>query len=219
MSTRILFVGDSITDAGRVYENPTDMGRGYPLLIKAFLGLDCPDIEFINRGVNGNRIVDLYARIKKDIINLKPDVISVFIGINDVWHDIDWDNGVETSKFIKIYEMFLDEILTALPKIKIILISPFVLEGKQTMNRESDEERFSKFRFGTDEKINAVKSIAEKYKLPLIDLQAEFDKRCEIVSPVHFSLDGVHPTPEGHELIKRVWLDAYNLNDKQEKTL
>ena len=210
MSKRVLFIGDSITDTSRIYENPTDMGRGYPLLIKAYLGLDYPDMEFINRGINGNRIVDLYARIKKDIINLKPDVLSVFIGINDVWHDIDWDNGVETEKFIKIYEMFLDEIFAALPEIKIMLIAPFVLEGKQTANRESDGERFSKFRRGTDEKINAVKSIAKKYNLPLIDLQAEFDKRCENISPLHFSLDGVHPTPEGHEVIKRAWIETFN---------
>ena len=215
MSTRVLFVGDSITDAGRIYENSTDMGRGYPLLIKASLGLDCPDIEFINRGINGNTLVDLYARIKKDIINFKPDILSVFIGINDVKQDIDFDNGTKTLKFIKIYEMLLDEILEALPQVKIILISPFVLEGKQTMNRESDEERFSKFRRKTDEKICAVKSIAKKYNLPLIDLQAEFDKRCDSVPPLYFSLDGVHPTPEGHELIKRLWLDVYNSNFKE----
>ena len=217
MSTKILFVGDSITDAGRIYENPADVGRGYAMLVKASLGLDCPDIEFVNRGVNGNTLVDLYSRIKKDIINLKPDVLSVFIGINDVKQDIDFDNGVVTSKFIKIYEMLLDEIFEALPEIKIMLIAPFVLEGRQTMNRESDEERFSKFRCRTDEKINAVKSIAKKYNLPLIDLQTEFDKRCDSVPSLYFSLDGVHPTPEGHELIKRLWLDVYNSNFKEQK--
>lgn len=206
---RILFLGDSITDTSRVYENPTDMGRGYPLLVEASLGLDDPELEFINRGINGNRIVDLYARIKKDIINLNPDIASIYIGINDVWHDIDWQNGVETSKFIKIYEMLLDEIKAALPNIKLILVAPFVLLGKSTMDRETDHERFSKFKSGTTEKIEAVKSIANRYNLPVIDLQAEFDKRCQTVSPLHFSLDGVHPTPEGHEVIKRIWIDTF----------
>ena len=117
MMKRILFVGDSITDTGRVYENPTDMGKGYPLLVKAALGLDRPELDFFNRGINGNRIVDLYARIKKDIININPDVLSIYIGVNDVWHGIDWQNGVETDKFIKIYSMLIDEIKEALQKI------------------------------------------------------------------------------------------------------
>ena len=210
MATKILFLGDSITDTSRIYDTPTDMGRGYPLLVKASLGLDNPDYDFVNRGINGNRIVDLYARIKKDIINIAPDVASIYIGINDVWHDIDWQNGVETEKFVKIYEMLLDEIKEALPDIKLILIAPFVLEGKSTQNRETDLERFTKFKVGTEEKIAAVKKIAAKYNMPLIDLQAAFDKECATLSPLRFSLDGVHPTPEGHELIKRLWIETFN---------
>lgn len=207
---RILFIGDSITDAGRVYENPADMGRGYPLLIKASLGLDRPELEFVNRGVSGNRIVDLYARIKKDFINLKPNVASIYIGVNDVWHEIDWQNGVETDKFIKIYSNLIDEIKNALPNIKLILISPFVLEGVSTQNSEKDPERFQKFTIGITEKQMAVETISKKYGLPMIDLQTYFNMACKKNSPSLFSLDGVHPTPEGHELIKRLWIETYN---------
>ena len=208
MIKRILFLGDSITDAGRLYDNPLDMGKGYPLLVKAALGLDRPELEFVNRGINGNRIVDLYARIKKDIINIKPDVASIYIGVNDVWHEIDWQNGVETDKFIKIYSMLIDEIKESLPNIKLILIAPFVLEGKVTANRDSDPDRFEKFQIGTAEKSCAVKTIAEKYCLPIIDLQRYFDTACENALPSVFSADGVHPTPEGHELIKRAWIEV-----------
>ena len=83
---RILFQGDSITDVGRTRDNnDIAMGSGYPLLVKGALGLDNPGkMEFINRGISGNRIVDVYARIKRDIINLKPDVMSILIGVNDV---------------------------------------------------------------------------------------------------------------------------------------
>ena len=80
--TRILFQGDSITDCGRIYDSPTDLGKGYPLLVSARLAFEHPgEYEFFNRGVSGNRVVDMYARIKKDLINLAPDVVSFLIGI------------------------------------------------------------------------------------------------------------------------------------------
>ena len=87
MSKLILFQGDSITDAGRNRENDAGTGTGYPTFVKGELGLSNPgEYEFINRGISGNRIVDLYARIKADIINLKPDYMSILIGVYDVWH-------------------------------------------------------------------------------------------------------------------------------------
>ena len=104
---KLLFQGDSITDADRSYENDENLGRGYPHLVKASLGMNNPsDHEFINRGISGNRIVDLYARIKKDILNVKPDLMSILIGVNDVWHDLtDNPNGVDDDKFFEIYDI------------------------------------------------------------------------------------------------------------------
>lgn len=131
-----------------------------------------------------------------------------------IQYDIEGNYGTETSKFIKTYYMLLDEIKEALPNVKLILIAPFVLEGKSTKNTDTDYDRFSKFKCGTDEKIAAVKGIAKKYGLPVIDLQAAFDKKCETVSPLHFSLDGVHPTPEGHEIIKRLWIEEFEKIDR-----
>ncbi|MCQ2440740.1 MAG: GDSL-type esterase/lipase family protein [Clostridia bacterium] len=86
---KILFFGDSITDCGRNRDNDDSLGQGYPLLIKSELGFENPErYTFLNRGISGNRIVDLYARIKKDLINLAPDYVSILIGVNDVWHEI-----------------------------------------------------------------------------------------------------------------------------------
>ena len=98
---KILFQGDSITDAGRSRDNDQYIGTGYPLLVKSELGYKFPGkYEFINRGISGNRIVDLYARIKADIINIKPDVMSILIGVNDVWHEFGVNpNGVSSEKF------------------------------------------------------------------------------------------------------------------------
>ena len=107
----ILFQGDSITDCGRNREQLEGTGTGYPLLVKAQLGFENPgEYTFINKGISGNRIVDLYARIKADIINLKPDYISFLIGVNDVWHEFGGRNGVAAEKFEKIYTMLIEEI-------------------------------------------------------------------------------------------------------------
>ena len=106
MSKVILFQGDSITDCGRDRNVSESIGTGYPRLTAAKLGFENPgEYTFYNRGISGNRIVDLYARIKLDIINLKPDYMSILIGVNDVWHEVMRKNGVDTKKFEKIYSI------------------------------------------------------------------------------------------------------------------
>ncbi|MBO5745692.1 MAG: SGNH/GDSL hydrolase family protein [Clostridia bacterium] len=212
MAKRILFQGDSITDVGRSRDNLADVGRGYPLLIKAQLGAEYPEeYEFINKGVSGNRIVDLYARIKKDFINHKPDYASIYIGVNDAWHEINDKNGVDTLKFEKIYEMMLEEIYAACPDIKLIIIAPYVLEGPATSNTETIPDRWSRFQVDVAEKAAVCKKIAEKYGLPLIELQPVFDEAAKKAPNAYWTPDGVHPTAMGHELIKNLWLEAFDL--------
>lgn len=211
MATRILFQGDSITDCGRNREDFYGLGNGYPLLIKASLGADCPGkYEFINRGISGNRIVDLYARIKIDFINLKPDYASIYIGVNDTWHEIARENGVDTAKFETIYSMMIDEVQAARPGIKLMIIAPFVLEGPATCNTEEIPDRWERFRVDVAEKAAVSKKIAEKYNLPLMELQPVFDAACAKAPAEYWTHDGVHPTPCGHELIKRLWLETFN---------
>ncbi len=210
MQKRILFQGDSITDCGRVREDFYHMGSGYPSMVKGVLGLDFPcEYEFINRGISGDRVVSIYARIKRDFINLKPDYASIYVGVNDVWHEISQQNGVATPKFEKIYSMMLDEIYEACPDIKLMLIAPFVLEGKGTCNDEEHPDRFDRFRRDVDEKIAAVKRIGEKYKLPVIDLQPAFDEGMKKAPSEYWTKEGVHPTACGHEIIKRLWLETF----------
>ena len=101
---KILFQGDSITDCGRDRTNNELIGSGYACLVKANMMFEYPtEYRFFNRGINGNRSVDLYARIKSDIINLQPDYISFLIGVNDVWQEIGSCNGVSAEKYEKIY--------------------------------------------------------------------------------------------------------------------
>ncbi len=210
MTKRILFQGDSITDCGRKRDDFYDVGNGYPNLVKASLGFENPGkYEFINKGVSGNRIVDIYARIKSDFINLKPDYASIYIGVNDTWHEISHENGVDTEKFEKIYTMLIDEVKAAFPDIKLIIISPFVIEGRATCNTEEMPDRFDRFVVDVAQKAEAAKRIAKKYSLPCIELQPEFDKALKMAPSEYWTKDGVHPTPCGHEIIKRLWLDAF----------
>ncbi len=210
MAKRILFQGDSITDCGRNRDWFYSLGDGYPNLVTATLGTDHPnDYEFVNRGISGNRIVDLYARIKIDFINLKPDYASIYIGVNDTWHEISRENGVDTAKFETIYCMMLDEIYAACPDIRLMIVAPFVLEGGATCDTEECPDRLQRFRTDVAEKAAAAKRVAEKYGLPLIELQPAFDEACKSAPADHWVKDGVHPTPCGHEIIKRLWLQTF----------
>lgn len=202
---RILFQGDSITDAGRDYNNDATLGRGYALLVEASLGYAEPgEHTFINKGISGNRIVDLYARMKRDILNYKPDVMSILIGVNDVWHELgDSPNGVDADKFFKIYSMLIEEVKAELPNIKIMIMEPFVLEACST------EANWEYFKTETKKRAEMAKKIAEKYNLAFIPLQDGFDALAKKAPNNYWLGDGVHPTAKGHEYIKGEWLKAY----------
>lgn len=204
---KILFQGDSITDAGRNREILTDLGKGYAKLVACEMEFEAPGThEFINRGISGNRIVDVYARIKKDIINLQPDVMSLMIGVNDVWHEFGHQNGVDAKKFEMIYELLIEEIKEALPDIKIILLGAYVENGAAIVEREYD---YPLFRAEVEKRAQIAEKIAEKYGFPFVDLQKKFDEAIERGPLESFTRDGVHPTIGGIELIKRAWLEAY----------
>jgi lysophospholipase L1-like esterase len=215
MAKRILFQGDSITDCHRNRENNASMGEGYAHIVTSQLGCEYPgEYTFINRGISGNRIVDVYARIKCDIINLEPDYMSLLIGINDVWHELGGQhNGVSAEKFETIYNMMIDEILEALPNIRIMILEPFVLEGTATTSTELEPDRFSYFKTETAKRQAAAKRIAEKYNLPFIPLQNIFDQACTKAPASYWLRDGVHPTDMGHWLIKNEWIKAFHKID------
>ena len=211
MSKRILFQGDSITDALRSRESDLYPGNGYPTLVKARLGYEQPgEYEFLNRGISGNRIVDLYARIKKDLINLKPDVLSILIGVNDVWHEVEIENGVDAVKFERIYDMLLTEVEEALPGIRILILEPFVLHGSATEAIEEKPQRWEYFRDETPLRAAAAKRVAEKHGAVWVPLQERFDEACRLAPAEYWLWDGVHPTQMGHELIARAWLEAFH---------
>lgn len=211
MAELILFQGDSITDAGRNKEIPHGMGVGYANMVAGELGAEKPyQYIFRNRGISGNRVVDLYARIKKDMINMEPAIMSILIGVNDVWHEYKYQNGVSTEKFEMVYGLLIEELLQALPNLKLMLLEPFVLPGSATEATEEHPDRWAFFSAEVPLRAQAVKRVAEKYNLPFVPLQEVFDKaNAEAPEPAYWLRDGVHPTAAGHALIKKAWLAAY----------
>ncbi len=194
----IVFQGDSITDAGRNRNNDNERGIGYPTLVAAELGYKYPgEYVFINEGVSGNRIVDLYARIKRDIIHRRPDYLTILIGINDVWHELNDRNGVDNKKFFKVYCDLIEEIKAVLPDIKIFILEPFVLKASAT------SKNWAVFRRETEMRAASAKAVAEKYDLTFIPLQEKFDEAEKKAEASYWLLDGVHPSAAGHELIAR----------------
>lgn len=210
MEKLILFQGDSITDSGRKNDWGHNMGFGYATMVSGALGVTEPyAYRFINKGVSGNRIVDLYARIKKDMINLKPDYMSILIGVNDVWHEIGEQNGVDADKFEMVYCLLIEELKAALPELKIMILEPFALAASVT-DPADKPERYPLFRRETELRAQAAKRVAEKYGLTFVPLQEAFD-RAEADAPERgqWLWDGVHPTAAGHTLIKEAWLKAF----------
>ena len=211
MEKIILFQGDSITDTGRNRDNDVSVGTGYANLLKSHLSAACPyQYKFYNRGISGNRIVDLYARIKIDMINLKPDYMSILVGVNDVWHEYTRKNGVSAEKFEMVYGLMIEELQQALPDLKIMILEPFVLPGSATENTEEFPDRWEFFRSEVELRAKAAKRIAEKYNLPFVPLQEMFDKaNADAPYSGYWLQDGVHPSHAGHELIKQQWLKAF----------
>ena len=216
MAKVILFQGDSITDCSRTRTDAFSLGTGYANMVTGVLTAREPyAYTCYNRGISGNRVVDLYARIRMDMINLKPDYISILVGVNDVWHERSYQNGVDAEKFEMVYNLMVEELKRDLPNVKIMILEPFVLPGSATENTEEYPDRWDYFRREVDLRRAAAKRVAEKFNLPFVPLQKMFDEaEATAPAPGYWLRDGVHPTQAGHTLIKRAWLKCYEENWK-----
>lgn len=200
----ILLQGDSITDSGRSRDCDLYPGWGYSSMLSGQIGLNYPGkFKVLNRGVGSDRIVDLYARIKTDIINLKPDFLTILIGVNDAGHDFgDWPNGVSDEKFRKIYGMLMEEIKASLPNIKIYILEPFTLKGS------CNEGNFEAFSAQVRLRAESARITAEKYGLTFVPLQKHFDALSQLCQNEQWLMDGIHPTPAGYAMITRELMQA-----------
>ncbi len=203
---KIVFFGDSITDMHR--EKTVDnmiysYGSGYPFIVASELFRINPlKHEIINRGIGGNRTVDLYARIKEDVWNLNPDLLSILIGTNDVWHESMRKAGIEIERFEKVYRLIIEETMANLPNCKIILMEPFFLKGRATNEILEDFSRIYDY-------AKVVKKLANEYNLPIVLLQDAFNDKANKYGPEPYLYDGVHPMVAGATLIADNWLEVF----------
>jgi GDSL-like Lipase/Acylhydrolase. len=194
----VLFQGDSVTDVGRNRDDGNDLGFGYPMFVASWFSAMYPDVNvrFINRGVSGNRVRDLKARWRQDCLDLKPDWVSILIGINDCWRRYDSNDPTSVEAFEADYRYILDQVKEELDA-KIIILEPFVLP--------TPEDRVQ-WREDLDPKIQAVRKLAREYGALLIPLDGIMAQACTRREPAFWAADGVHPTPAGHALIAQAWL-------------
>lgn len=209
--SRLLFQGDSITDMkwGR---NESDrnhyLGHSYVYLIAARLGVDMPEaqLDFYNRGKSGHTVQNLRNRWQADAIEMTPDVLSILVGINDVGQTLRKDiaSAVDTKAWESDYRYLLDASRKANPDIRLVLLDPFVLAS----GRLKEPATYRAYRGQVDRLIAIVTQLAEEYDTAHVRTQQVFDQAAKSVSPEHWIWDGVHPLPQGHELIARQWVQT-----------
>jgi acyl-CoA thioesterase-1 len=196
-TTTVLFVGDSVTDCGR-RDDPEGLGHGYVRLLASTPEFSGRSV--LNRGVNGSRVVDLEARWEEDVLSVEADVVSVLIGINDTWRRYDSDDPTSVEQYEAGYRRLLQSIAHR-SQTSLVLLEPFLLPIG------IEQERW---REDLDSKIAAVRSLAAEFGAVLVptdvDLtrlaaQIEEDERATALT-----LDGVHPTAQGHSAIAASWL-------------
>jgi lysophospholipase L1-like esterase len=203
---KLLMIGDSITDCGRaqpVAEGLGDpLGRGYVTMIEALITSTYPErgIRVINVGNSGNTVKDLKARWERDVIGLKPDWLSVNIGINDVWRQFDLPRMTHIHVNLEEYEATYNELLAQTrPMLKgLVLMTPHYIEPnrKDAMRARMDQ-------YG-----NVVRKLAKKYDAILVDSQGAIDQVLKSVHPNALAWDRVHPNQTGHMLLARSFLKA-----------
>lgn len=203
---KIVFYGDSITDMGRSREydgKAYGYGVGYVNFVAGeLLYKDPKGYEILDRGVSGDRIVDLYARVKGAVWNENPDVLSILIGINDIWHETMIGNGVDIKRWEKMYRILLDDTLERCPNLKIMICEPFLLYNDE---RKDDYEQL----LAVKEYAAVAKKLAKEYNATFVPLQAAFDEAAKNGDGEKFLFDGVHPDAAGARLIANEWLKAF----------
>ncbi|SDF20861.1 Lysophospholipase L1 [Fontibacillus panacisegetis] len=196
----VLFQGDSITDWGRNREDGASLGVGYSLMVASRVGHLYPEknITFLNRGIGGNRTIDLLERWDKDCLELKPNVLSIMIGINDTWRRFDNNENTPVEQYEARYRDLLQRATDKLD-VKLIMMEPFVLPVPEDRKL---------WRADLDPKIHVVRELAREFGAVLVPLDGLFAEASTKADPAFWTPDGVHPSPAGHGLIAEAWLKA-----------
>jgi lysophospholipase L1-like esterase len=203
----ILFQGDSITDAGRgrddnSYNNPKILGSGYSLLTGASL-LEkhaSLDLKIYNRGVSGNKVFQLADRWDKDCLEIKPDVLSILIGVNDIWHKLMGQYNGTVEIYRRDYIALIERTLEALPAVKLVICEPFAVPGVRAVDNKWYPEFYDYQK--------AAREIAEKFGATFVPFQKVYDEAQKHAPGSYWTGDGVHPSLAGAQLMASAWLKA-----------
>ena len=198
---KIVYQGDSITDAGRDKRNYHHMGNGYPKYATALLTEAFPEVEFefINQGIGGNRTCQLFDRLYRDAIAFEPDMISILIGINDIWHRYGGERIATTDEQIETnYRAILTRIRKE-TKAKIVMLSPYVLDAEDKVAMKADLSRL----------LPIIRRLADEFADVYIPLDELFEEALKTQpEPKYYSADGVHPNANGAAFIGKLYAEA-----------
>ena len=197
---KVLFQGDSITDAGRDRSDPHLLGPGYPKYAAQYIREALPDVEFefINLGISGDQTANLVARLEQDFIDVGADVVSILIGINDTWHHAATREYLDDAIFEQNYRTVLKAVKQT--GARILMLEPFMLPSTDKMYYYEDLYK----------KILVVRKLAREYADEYIALDGLFAEACIHNAPEYYSADGVHPTLDnGAEFIGKLYADAF----------
>ena len=198
-SRTLLFIGDSITDAGR-REDPEELGHGYVRLLAEHFAAHEPTSTVINRGIGGDKVADLEARFGPDCLDLTPDLVTIYVGVNDSWHRFTRGEHVTEESFEQCYRHLLAQLAASVPEAPVLMIIPFVAD--------IDEER-TRIHSDLDGKVAIIRRLAQEHGHRIVDLEQVLATALAAGhTPQSIAEDGVHPTPPGHRLIADAWLDA-----------
>jgi lysophospholipase L1-like esterase len=196
--SRILFQGDSITDGnrGRNADPNHILGHGYQFIISCKFGEELAErnLLFMNRGVSGDTVARLSRRWQTDTISLKPDILSILIGVNDL------AAGVSVQDYQQQYDQLLADTVKALPNVKLVLCEPFGLP----VGRKKDS--WESYRADLEMRQRVVAKLAEKYHAAFVPFQQAFDEATKRMPADYWIWDGIHPTYSGHQLIANEWI-------------
>jgi len=200
----LVFQGDSITDAGRDREYDGNLGNGYVNMVAGALLYEFASdpLDIRNRGISGNRTRDLLNRWRGDCIDLKPDFLSLYIGVNNTWRRYDRDDPTPADVFRRELHDLLDQSFDQTPATPAatVLLEPFVLDAPAGTKAHWHED--------LDPKREIVRHAAETYGTRFIPLQRLFHDALKRAPSDYWAPDGIHPSPAGHALIARAWLDT-----------
>jgi acyl-CoA thioesterase-1 len=191
----ILFIGDSVTDCGRRDDAPDFLGDGYVRAIADGL----PERHIINAGISGNRAIDLRDRWHIDVVEQKPEILTVYIGINDTWRRYDENDPTSAATFEANYRACLADIGGAST---LILVEPFVLPVSEEQERWHED---------LDEKRAVVARLAAEFGAGFVPLHLLLSAQAEDHGATALAADGVHPTALGHRMIAEAWLEVAGL--------